>query len=196
MNGAESYFTHMRPPDRVSFDNFTSGYDFYGSGPDATGVGNSIDWTQNATGPLQNTDPLLGSCYSAHELAHRAITVVREHDSSRGPLFMYLAFQSVHSPYEAPQAYIDKYAWMNDSQSYSPISPGRPLYGGMVAALDEAVANVTRAFRAKGGDHQFWDNTLMIFTTGKSFLLSCGVVHRVCVAVFLIAEFGCASLDH
>eukprot|EP00937_MAST-01D_sp_MAST-1D-sp2_P000140 g140.t1 len=162
MNGAEKYFTHQRPPDRVAFTNFSSGFDFYTTAESkALPV---IDWSQNASGPLQNVDPSRGECYSAHALAHRAAAIVQAHDAREQPLFLYLALQSVHSPYEAPQSYVDQYAWMNDTAHYTPISAGRPLYGGMVAALDEAVANVTAALRAKDGG-AFFNNTLVVFTT-------------------------------
>ena len=130
-----------------------------------------LDWAQNTTGPMDNVDPSRGDCYSAHHLSATAAAIVDAHPPD-APLFIYMAFQSVHSPYEAPQRYVDMYAWMNDTTHYTPISPGRPLYGGMVAALDEGVGNVTAAFRRKGGSSAFWDNTLLVFTTDVSAALS------------------------
>ena len=53
---------------------------------------------------------------------------------------------------------------MNE-KNYTPVNRGRQLYGGMVAALDEAVYNVTKAFQDKDGSGSFWNNTLVVFTT-------------------------------
>jgi len=169
VNGAEHYFTHIRDPDRVSYKNFTSGYDYYAASA-ATPPGapdHGIDWAQNASGaPSENVDPAQGDCYSAHHLSATAAAIIAAHPvDPAAPLFMYLAYQSVHSPYEAPQLYVDEYAWMNDSKHYTPVNAGRPTYGGMVAALDEGVGNVTAALQRKGGSRAFWDNTLLVFTT-------------------------------
>ena len=148
----------MRAPSRVSLANFSSGYDYYTS--PATGE-LAIDWAQNKSGPAQNVDPSQGSCYSAHDLAAKAAARVAAHDVSR-PLFMYFSLQSVHSPYQAPQLYINRYDWMRQA-NYKPITGNRQTYAGMVEAMDEAVANVTQAFRAKGD--AFWERTLYIFTS-------------------------------
>jgi len=53
-----------------------------------------------------------------------------------------MAFQNVHSPVEAPKEYTDKYAFINDTT--------RRTYAGMVDIMDEAVGNITEAFKEAG----------------------------------------------
>lgn len=81
------------------------------------------------------------------------LTLSKSHPDPEGkPFFLYAAFQSVHEPIEAPPEYV---------QPYLHLDPNRRTFGGMLAALDEAVGIVQEAFVAKG----MWSNTVTIFTT-------------------------------
>ena len=71
----------------------------------------------------------------------RAQQIVKSHDAN-SPLFLYMAFQNVHSPVEAPKEHTDKYAFINDTI--------RRTYAGMVDIMDEAVGNITAAFKEAG----------------------------------------------
>ena len=71
------------------------------------------------------------------------------------PVFMYMAFQSVHFPLQAPQSYIDMYSHIQDKN--------RRIYSGMVTAMDDAIGGIINAFKESG----MWENTLTIFSTGK-----------------------------
>ena len=53
-----------------------------------------------------------------------------------------MAFQNVHSPVQAPKEYVDKYAFVDDTL--------RRTYAGMVDIMDEAVGNITEAFKEAG----------------------------------------------
>ena len=68
-------------------------------------------------------------------------TIVKSHDPAQ-PLFLYMAFQNVHDPVQAPQQYIDKYRFIKNDL--------RRTYAGMVDILDEAVGNITEAFKTAG----------------------------------------------
>lgn len=90
--------------------------------------------------------------YSTHLLTAEAERIIGAHNASE-PLFMYLAYQAVHGPTEAPDSYVAPYLHIKDRR--------RQVYAGMVAVLDEGVNNVTRALKANG----LWNNTLVVFTT-------------------------------
>ena len=68
-------------------------------------------------------------------------TIVRSHDPAQ-TLFLYMAFQNVHDPVQAPQQYIDKYTFTKNDL--------RRTYAGMVDIPDEAVNNITEAFKTAG----------------------------------------------
>ena len=80
-------------------------------------------------------------CYWS-TLFQRAEHIVKSHDASNGPLFLYMAFQNVHSPVQAPKQHVNKYSFINDTT--------RRTYAGMVDIMDEAVGNITGAFKEAG----------------------------------------------
>ena len=69
-------------------------------------------------------------------------------------LFLYLAFQGVHEPRQAPDSYVQPYVDTIDD-------PGRRVFAGMLSAVDEGMANVTVALKAKG----MYDDVLFVVTT-------------------------------
>ena len=91
--------------------------------------------------------------YSTLLFAKEAQKVIVDHDSS-SPMFLYLAFQAVHSPSQVPQQYIRQYKGVIKNKK-------RRTYAGMVSAMDEAIGNVTKTLKEKG----LWNNTVLIFST-------------------------------
>ena len=67
--------------------------------------------------------------------------IVEEHNSSK-PLFLYMAFENVHDPIQAPEKYLNKYSFIKDRD--------RRTYAAMMDVVDEAIGNITKAFREKG----------------------------------------------
>lgn len=69
------------------------------------------------------------------------------HDPKQ-PLFLYMAFQNVHNPIQAPDKYVNKYDFINQKM--------RRVHAGMADILDEAVGNITKMFKEKG---YVWQNS-------------------------------------
>ena len=67
--------------------------------------------------------------------------IVESHDASE-PLFMYMAFQNVHTPVQAPNIYVDKYKDIEDQR--------RRVYCAMVDIMDDAIGNITNIYKKAG----------------------------------------------
>jgi arylsulfatase A-like enzyme len=79
-----------------------------------------------------------------------AVRQIEGHDPAT-PLFLYLAFTAPHTPYQAPQAYLDRYPDIADEN--------RRAYAGMVSAMDDQIGLVVAALEAKG----IREDTLIVF---------------------------------
>ena len=77
-------------------------------------------------------------CLLIHQQAQ---SVILSHNTS-SPLFLYLPFQNVHGPTQAPEEYVDKYQFIK--------SKTRREYAAMVDIVDEAIGNVTQAMQQAG----------------------------------------------
>ncbi|MBN2475859.1 MAG: arylsulfatase [Pirellulales bacterium] len=89
--------------------------------------------------------------YSTFLLADEAVQIIRQHAPPK-PLFLYLPFNAVHSPWQVPRDYLDRYASMQGP---------RRTYAGMVTAMDEAIGRVVAALDEK----QMRQDTLIIFAS-------------------------------
>ncbi len=89
--------------------------------------------------------------YSTFLDAKEACRIIRERNPDK-PLFLYLPFNAVHTPLEAPPEYIKPYANLPKQRS---------TYAGMVAAMDEAIGQVIAALEKK----KMIENTLIIFSS-------------------------------
>ena len=89
--------------------------------------------------------------YSTHLIAQDAVRFIRESDGHR-PFFLDVSFNAVHQPLQVPDRY---------KQPYASLPEPRRTYAGMVAAMDEAVAQIVAALDDKG----LRENTLIVFTS-------------------------------
>jgi arylsulfatase A-like enzyme len=99
---------------------------------------------------FRNEQPVVEQGYVTELIGREAVRVIEAHDAGT-PLFMYLTFTAPHSPYQAPQAWLDRYA---DEQD-----PARRAYAAMISAMDEQIGEVVRALERRG----LRENTLVVF---------------------------------
>lgn len=155
------FYSWKHTPTYRGFETF---YGFLGGAEDyfkhSSGAGQSLPTVTGFSGlDLRNqttADFTKTGIYSTPLFAAEAQRTIRNHaaTASTVPLFLYLAFQAVHSPQEVPQSYVDPYKkTISDTN--------RRKFAGMVSCLDEAIGNVTNTMKELG----MWDETLLIFTT-------------------------------
>jgi len=94
-------------------------------------------------------EPARESGYATTLLADEAARFVRESPKGQ-PFFLYLPFNAPHSPLQAPEAYLKRYAHLKGQ---------RRKYAAMVACMDDGIGKVLAAVDAKG----VGDNTFVLF---------------------------------
>lgn len=140
-------------PTRRGFDSFFGFYShsedyFSRTSKDASGQFSGYDLRNNESVTTEGA-----GLYSAELFAQKAGQLIAAHDK-RSPMFLYLAFQSIHKPIQVPEKYARLY------QPYGKLTK-ESRRRGMVSALDEAVRNVTRALK----QNQMYRNTVIIFVS-------------------------------
>jgi arylsulfatase A-like enzyme len=102
-----------------------------------------LDW-------YRENEPVKEEGYTTQLLGNDAVKRIETHDAAT-PLYVYLAFNAPHTPYQAPQEYLDRYASIED--------PTRRIYAAMVSCLDDEIGRVVAALDKKG----MRENTLIFF---------------------------------
>ena len=101
-----------------------------------------LDW-------YRDDKPLREEGYTTTLLGNDAVRYINEQNAT--PFYLYLTFNAVHTPYQAPKEYIDRYKNIED--------PTRRTYAGMVTCLDDEIGRVVDALDKKN----MRDNTLIVF---------------------------------
>jgi len=102
-----------------------------------------LDWYRN--GKL-----LKEKGYSTTLLGDQAVKLINAQPVTQ-PLLLYLTFNAPHTPYEAPQQYLDQYKNIAD--------PSRRAYAGSITAMDDQIGRVVEALDQK----KMRDNTIIVF---------------------------------
>nr|XP_020450509.1 arylsulfatase J [Monopterus albus] len=91
--------------------------------------------------------------YSTVMFTRKAIRILARHNPRKQPLFLYLAYQAVHSPLQVPARYLERYKGIPNLH--------RRKYAAMVSCLDEAIHNLTLALKRYG----YYDNTVIVYSS-------------------------------
>jgi arylsulfatase A-like enzyme len=102
-----------------------------------------LDW-------YRNNRRLKETGYSTTLFGNAAVKLIDEHDPAV-PLYLYLAFNAPHTPYQAPQEYLDQYRNIADGS--------RRAYAASITAMDDQIGRVVAALDKK----KMRDNTLIVF---------------------------------
>ena len=95
--------------------------------------------------------PLMEEGYATHLVSKEACRLVRAQPRDK-PLFLYVPFNGVHAPHQVPEEY---------TKAYPNLTGVRQTLAGMIAAVDEAIGQITAALDEKG----MRTNTLIIFSS-------------------------------
>lgn len=102
-----------------------------------------LDW-------FRNNKPVKENGYTTQLIGADAVKFIDQQSADK-PFYLYLTFNAPHTPYQAPQEYIDRFKDIAE--------PTRRIYAGMVSCLDDEIGKVVSALDQKG----LRDNTLIMF---------------------------------
>jgi arylsulfatase A-like enzyme len=105
--------------------------------------GGVLDW-------FRDNKPVQEEGYTTQLIGADAVKYIHQQSADK-PFYLYLTFNAPHTPYQAPQEYIDRYKNIEE--------PTRRIYAGMITCLDDEIGKVVAALEKKG----LRKNTLIIF---------------------------------
>jgi arylsulfatase A-like enzyme len=108
-------------------------------------------WRQN--------EPVREQGYTTNLIGDEAVKLI-EGQNLDEPLYLYLAFNAPHSPYQAPREYLERYASIAD--------PTRRTYVAMIAVMDDQIGRVVEALDKR----KMRENTLIVFHSDNGGLTS------------------------
>ncbi len=108
------------------------------------------DFTLEHGGELyRGHEPVTETEYLTDAFAREAVDFIERHTDR--PFFLYLSFNAVHVPLQAPPEHLEQFRYIEQ--------PARRALAAMNSAMDEAVGQVTQSLRDNGLE----ENTLLIY---------------------------------
>ena len=109
-----------------------------------------IDPELNGPDPLlDGRKPVTETPYLTDAFTDRAVDFIKRQKSQ--PFFLYLAYNAVHTPMQAPEKYLNRFPNVADKT--------RRTYAAMLSAMDDGIGRVLAALRDAGLE----ENSLIIF---------------------------------
>jgi arylsulfatase A-like enzyme len=102
--------------------------------------------------------------YSTILIGNEAVRVVEQAERTK-PFFLYIAFNAPHSPLQAPDEYLQRYAHVPDKK--------RQAYSAMVHCLDDQVGRLVAALEKRG----MQKDTLILFSSDNGGPLNLGATN-------------------
>gem|GEM_PF-628320 len=96
----------------------------------------TLDWNENQNIPLHEEG------YATDLIGAKAEEIIKGHDFTSQPLFLYVPFNAPHVPIQAKAEDIAAYVHIHD--------PKRRTYAAMVTAMDRQIGNIVQAVKDKG----------------------------------------------
>lgn len=96
--------------------------------------GEGLDWHRN-------DQALVEEGYSTELIRNEAVRLIEEHDPQR-PLFLYVPFNAVHTPLQAPEPYLKRFRELESRK--------RRRYAAMLACMDDAIGAILAALDTQG----------------------------------------------
>jgi arylsulfatase A-like enzyme len=100
---------------------------------------------------VRGREPVAETEYTTHAFGREAVNFLLRQQGKDQPFFLYLAFNAVHTPMQAPDDYLQRFTAIQDQQ--------RRTYAGMLSAMDETIGRVLKAVR----DTDIEEKTLICF---------------------------------
>lgn len=107
----------------------------------------------------RNNKPIKEEGFDNSLFGAEAVRVINKHDP-KTPLFLYLAFTAPHTPYQAPQQYLDRNKHIAEEN--------RRSYAAMISVMDDEIGKTVAALEKRG----MRDNTLIVFHSDNGGVLS------------------------
>lgn len=79
--------------------------------------------------------------YTTELIANEAVRTIEAHDPAK-PLFLYVPFNAPHSPFQAPDSYLERYGNLKPKN--------RNILAAMVTAMDDAIGRIVAALDKRG----------------------------------------------